>query len=290
MKDRLLWARIDDTGASGDGAEAVVPWWSVTKTAIAATALRLAAAGRLDLDAGLPEGPFSLRRLLRHEARLPDYGTFPPYAAAVARGLDPWPPEELLARAAALPAPTAWTYSNIGYLLARRALERSQGAPLGTLVAEWLLAPLGLARPRLAETRADMEAAALPSPGYHPGWVYHGCLLGPVADAAALLHGILAGPLLTPEDRAALCNPTPVGGPLPGRPWRSTGYGLGLMVGEMQGSYGPVAALGHSAGGPGSGGATYRFPTLPGAPVVAVFGRGVATDACEWRAVGLAET
>jgi CubicO group peptidase (beta-lactamase class C family) len=179
MKDRLLWARIDDTGASGDGAEAVVPWWSVTKTAIAATALRLAAAGHLDLDAGLPEGPFSLRRLLRHEARLPDYGTFPPYAAAVARGLDPWPPEELLARTAALPAPTAWTYSNVGYLLARRALERSQGAPLGTLLAEWLLAPLGLARPRLAETRADMEAAALPSPGYHPGWVYHGCLLGP---------------------------------------------------------------------------------------------------------------
>ncbi len=289
MKDRCLWARIDADGTvSGAGAEAVVPWWSFTKTAIAATALRLAAAGRLDLDARLPDGPFTLRQLLRHEARLPDYGTFPPYGAAVARGLDPWPADELLARTARLRTPTAWTYSNIGYLLARRALERSEGAPLAAILAERLLAPADLVRTRMAETRADMEGTALPSPGYHPGWVYHGCLIGPVADAAALLRALLAGPLLDAASRRSLVDAVPVGAPPPGRPWRTVGYGLGLMTGEMQGARGPVAALGHSAGGPGSGGAVYAFPDLPGAPTVAVFGPGAATDACEWRALALA--
>ena len=52
MKDRLLWTRVDAGGAvAGEGGDAIVPWWSLTKPAIAAAALRLAAAGRLDLDA-----------------------------------------------------------------------------------------------------------------------------------------------------------------------------------------------------------------------------------------------
>ena len=28
----------------------------------------------------------------------------------------------------------------------------------------------------------------------------------------------------------------PLGGPLPYRPWQTTGYGLGLMMGQMQGA------------------------------------------------------
>ena len=289
MKDRLLWARIDADGRlAGEETTAVVPWWSLTKTAVAACALGLAAAGRLDLDAPLPGRPHSLRRLLRHEAGLPDYGGLPAYRSAVARDDDPWPPAELLARTESLPPPADWTYSNVGYLLVRLELERTQSAPLADLLAEWVLRPLGLTAPRLAATRAEMAGADLPSPGYHPGWVYHGCLLGPVADAAAMLRGILAGPLLAPGDRAAMAEAVEVGGAIPGRPWLRSGYGLGLMVGEMQGRDGAVAALGHSAGGPGSGGAAFHFPTLPGAPVVAAFGPGGVTAACEWRTVALA--
>ena len=290
MKDRLLWARIDAAGAVADeGGATVVPWWSLTKTAIAATALRLAAAGRLDLDAPIETG-VGLRAVLRHAAGLPDYAALPAYGAAVAAGEDPWPADELLARAAAQPAPAGWCYSNVGYLLARRALERGERAPLGRLLRDWVLDPLGLTAPRLAESRADLAGVDLVAPGYHPGWVYHGCLVGPVRDAAALLAGILVGPLLPPEAHALMAEPTAVGGPIPGRPWLDAGYGLGLMVGTMQGRGGPLRALGHSAGGPGSGGAAYRFPDLPGAPVVAAFGPGDATDACEWRTAELALT
>jgi len=288
MKGRLFWARIDASGRlTGEGADAVVPWWSLTKPAIAATALRLAEAGRIDLDAAKPRGP-TLRALLRHEARLPDYGALPAYAVAVARGEPAWPAEELLARSAALPAPGTWAYSNIGYLLARQAIEAAAGAPLAGLLRTWLLAPLGLAGTRLAERPGEMDALALPAPGYDPAWVYHGCLLGPVADAAAMLAGILAGPLLSAGSRRQLLDPVPVGGPLSGRPWLEVGYGLGLMTGRMQGRDGSVAVAGHSAGGPGSGGAAYRFPDLPDTPCVAAFGPGDAAAACEWRAVDLA--
>lgn len=66
----------------------------------------------------------------------------------------------------------------------------------------------------------------------------------------------------------------PLGGPLPGRPWVTTGYGLGLMLGTMRraGMPQPLAVLGHSAGGPGSVGAVYHAPGS--GRTVAAFGAG----------------
>ena len=96
--------------------------------------------------------------------------------------------------------------------------------------------------------------------GYHPGWAFHGFVIGPVAEAALALHRLLDGDLLTPGSRAAMLDCHALGGPLPDRPWRTTGYGLGLMMGTMQhaGMAHPVDVIGHSAGGPGSVGAVYR--------------------------------
>jgi D-alanyl-D-alanine carboxypeptidase len=261
-----------------------VPWWSLTKTAIAMAALQLAEAGRPDLDAGAP----SLRALLRHEARLPDYGALPAYAEAVARGDTAWPVAELLARVAALPAPGAWAYSNVGYLVARQAVEAAADAPLGAALRDLVLGPLGLDATRLAVRRGDMDRLALPSPDYDPAWVYHGCLVGPVAEAAGLVAALRDGRLLAPASTAAMRDAVAVGGPLPGRPWIEARYGLGLMTGRMQGQGGPVDVFGHSAGGPGSTGAVYAFPGLADAPVVAAFGAGAAGDACEWAAVARA--
>jgi hypothetical protein len=59
----------------------------------------------------------------------------------------------------------------------------------------------------------------------------------------------------------------PVGGPWPGRPWRSGGYGLGLMIGEGEP---PGLYIGHTGAGPGSTAAVYqRSPG--GKRTVAVF-------------------
>nr|WP_232099882.1 serine hydrolase domain-containing protein [Pseudomonas putida] len=77
--------------------------------------------GRLDLDASLPEGIFTLRQLLRHQAGLADYGDLPDYHSAVANHESVWPPDEMMQsldghRLRYSPG-IAWRYSNVGFML-----------------------------------------------------------------------------------------------------------------------------------------------------------------------------
>ena len=51
----------------------IVPWWSITKTCLAACALVLVAGGRLELDRPLPGHRFTLRQLLQHTSGLACY-------------------------------------------------------------------------------------------------------------------------------------------------------------------------------------------------------------------------
>ena len=118
------------------GGTLLVPWWSFTKTVLAAVALTLVRGGTLGLDLK-PEGePYTLRQLLQHTAGLGDYGELAEYHAAVGRRDDPWPVVELLARSRAdelrYPPGEGWRYSNIGYLKVGQLIERMTGMPLGT--------------------------------------------------------------------------------------------------------------------------------------------------------------
>ncbi|MGE3295233.1 MAG: serine hydrolase domain-containing protein [Geminicoccaceae bacterium] len=275
-----------------DSSQAVVPWWSFTKTLIAACALRLVEQGRLDLDRPLPERPYTLRQLLRHRAGVGNYGGLADYHAAVARRDPPWPQAELLARIPVdrliFPPDQGWAYSNVGYLIVGRLIEDSCGEGLGPALGRLVLRPLGLEVARLAETTADMDATAFAGGhGYDPGWVYHGTVIGPVAEAALALHRLLGGGLLTAASLAAMLERHPLGGPIPDRPWRSTGYGLGLMIGTMarRGLARSVEVAGHSAGGPGSVGAVYR--AMRSGCTAAVFAAGTGEGAVEDRALSL---
>ena len=137
-------------------------------------------------------------------------------------------------------------------------MEAAAGTDFATLVETRLARPLGLGSLRLARTVADMARLAPPGlADYDPGWVLHGCLTGTAADAAALLHALATGRLLSPADLAEMQAATPLGGPVPGRPWTRAGYGLGLMIGEMAGA-GPV--WGHSGAGPCAACAVYHVP------------------------------
>src|SRR5260370_41107063 len=49
------------------GLDQPVPWWSFTKTILAATALVLVRDGRLALDRAIESHPFTLRQLLPHQ-------------------------------------------------------------------------------------------------------------------------------------------------------------------------------------------------------------------------------
>lgn len=290
MPDCLLGLVDADGALDSSSSLAVVPWWSFTKTLIAACVLRLVERGSIALDAPLANQRFTTRQLLQHRAGVRNYGELADYHAAVERGEHPWPVEELLKRVPiedlAFAPGTGWAYSNIGYLLLRREVERLTGASLADALASMVLRPLGLEAARLAEKADDMQRTALcPPHAYDPGWVYHGCVIGPIGEAALALHRLLSGPLLAPASREAMWSCFAIGGALPGRPWVTTGYGLGLMIGAMQDSRadGRLEVVGHSAGGPGSSGAVYHAMTAGGRRTAAAFASGSDAGIAEYE-------
>jgi CubicO group peptidase (beta-lactamase class C family) len=240
--------------------EPLVPWWSFTKTVLAATALTLVRDGRLDLDASLPEGVFTLRQLLRHEAGLADYGELPEYHAAVANHESAWPAGEMMQRLDGhrlrYNPGTAWHYSNVGFMLVAQIIERAADLPLADAIRQQVLSPLDISTVRLATERAELNGRLLGrSLNYDPGWVYHGLLIGPVSQAARLLDGVLAGGLLPNNLLQEMQTTRVLGGPIAGRPWLAPGYALGMMRGGIEGD---LMLAGHTGLGPGSVIAVYR--------------------------------
>jgi len=277
--------------------------YSLTKTILAAAVLRLVARGVVELDGPaerwLPElagraGSVSVAQILTHRAGLPDYGGRADYHAAVAAGAGPWSGDEYLARCGVAggegPPVGSFAYSNIGYLLIGRLLERAGGAPLAEVLEREVFAPLGLTSAALLRDRADLDGLFFgPSPAfggaavaeaYHPGWVSHGVVAMTAADACRFIHGLteeyLPG-LLLRRMRDGL----PVGGPMGGRPWVEPSYGLGMMV-ELDPAAGPY--WGHTGGGPGVTPAAYHTPG-PVPVSVAVFLDGEDGNLAEWMAV-----
>lgn len=250
---------IVEHGAVATPESLPVPWWSFTKTALAATALTLVRDGELALDRLVDREPYTLRQLLQHTAGLGDYCDLADYHADVENRGAPWPVTELLrcSRANELryPPGEGWQYSNIGYLKVRQLIEYTTKMSLNSALGRAVFEPLGIQGARLASERADLRGVMMgEADGYHPGWVYHGLLVGPLHAAAQLLDRLLGGSLLPAELVHEMLSAHRVGPAIPGPPWREPSYGLGLMM-EMAGSDGPV---GHTGGGPGTAIAVYR--------------------------------
>jgi CubicO group peptidase (beta-lactamase class C family) len=267
--------------------DALVPWWSVGKTVLAAAAFRLAEQGRLDLDVPVAGKPFTPRQLLAHTAGVPDYGGCADYHAAVARGDPAWPVDELLTRAKAdelLFAPgTGWAYSNIGYLYIRQLIERATDSELRSALHATVFAPLGL-HCFMTRRRDDMRRLLWPSlKDYDPNWVYHGLIAGTSADAARFLDRLFTTPFLSPATRQAMFDAAPIAFTLPNRPFGKPTAGTGLMI-DPQGPLG--LWYGHSGGGPGSLSAVYRFEST--GRVVAAFADNEDEGALERAVLKLA--
>ena len=257
--DRAVTAVVGD-GTIQATTDAPLPWWSFGKTVLASSALVLVAQGRLQLDAPVGGRPYTLRQLLGHRAGLRCYGTVRAYHEAVAGGGPPWPVADLLRRVDVdtldYEPGQGWGYSNVGYLLVRQMIEEASGLALDAALERLVLRPLHVRGALLARVPADLDATAWGNARrYHPGWVYHGLLVGTASSAAVLLHRLLAGHLLPSDLLLAMQEAHQVGGAVPGRPWTQAAYGLGLMVGrgDPPGQY-----MGHTGGGPGSSAAVYQ--------------------------------
>src|SRR5690606_36800010 len=70
-----------------------------------------------------------------------------------------------------------------------------------------------------------------------------------------------------------MLNVHPLGCRIEGRPCTECGYGLGLMIGRMEGV--GRRAIGHSGGGPFSVYGIYQFPDLEQSVTVAAFTEGI---------------
>lgn len=284
-------AALDRNGAlvRDNAPGALLPWWSFTKTLIATLVLRAAEAGRLDLDAPYPDHPFTWRHLLHHRAGLRDYGPMPAYQAAVQARCVPWPASELLERTQyqnlAYEIGQDWVYSNIGYLLLRQGLEQVHDMPLAELIQRDISVPLGI-EAKLAQTPKDFTELHWDADGYHPGWVYHGSMVGTLPEALKVLRAILNGDLLTESSKGQMQLRDMSGPRIPGRVWSRIGYGLGLMNGEVA-EVGQV--LGHTGSGPFTSGLIAYFPDAPASPYVASFGPGGDETKAEFQAARIAK-
>lgn len=285
----LPYAIIRNSGEAQGAPRVPVPWWSITKTVLAAGVLKLTEMGAFRLDDAYENWPFTIRHLLQHTSGLTTYGR-PAYLKAVADGEPVWSVEDLLARhnvRQLLFAPGAgWAYSNIGYLFVRHLIEHTTEVPLDTALQRLIFTPLGITSTHIATTASEMAHTSWGNPmQYDPRWVFHGLLIGPPTDAVAFLDGLLARRVLSVMSLETMQDQRMLGGPLPGRPWTRTGYGLGLMMGDVKGI---GRMIGHSGVGHDSVSALYAFLDLPGRPVVSAFALGTDEGIVEHETVRLA--
>jgi CubicO group peptidase (beta-lactamase class C family) len=185
---------------------------SVTKTAVALTAHRLAAAGTVDLDAPAGGGA-RVADLLSHTAGLPmelagvDWLTTPPADVAAL--------DALLARQARPRGPAPFRYSNTGFWLLDQVLRTATGATTDELVADTLApldgcAEIGFGEPDLTGNLATASGRTVPSVArFFPPRRPSGGLTASLPAVAWLGRALLAAAAVTPalrEERVAIAD------------------------------------------------------------------------------------
>ena len=167
----------------------------------------------------------TLCQLLRHTSGIPDYGTLPRYHDSVRTSpQSPWTDDEFLAATLAqgllFEPGTGWAYSNVGYLLLRRVIERVSGYSFADCVWEQIVTPLRLRNTFVAKTIDDW-ATCIPGYGcevqtvrtpvdirpiYHPGWCAPGVAVSTVDDITLFFDALLANRWLTMVASPRCCN------------------------------------------------------------------------------------
>lgn len=156
-------------------ADSVVCWASGTKVLVAAAARSLVAQGWLDWDTpvgellDMPAPPtMTLASLVEHRSGLPR--TLPEQKATLPDPYAGWTTEHFdervlgdLSGLAALGSPGEVAYSNVGYAVLARVLERTRGAGWLDLVREHVVAPLGVPAETVLLAPPEVSPAGPPS-------------------------------------------------------------------------------------------------------------------------------
>ncbi|MGO4222460.1 serine hydrolase domain-containing protein [Lysobacter sp. TAF61] len=264
-RDTRVLAAPTATPLKGDEAFRIA---SVTKTYVAATALRLHEAGKLDLrstiDRYLPQpwldqlksdgydpGAMTVRQLLSHTSGLADHAQAPQFIAAVkANPSTKWTPAEDVAHLVEWTQPVGkpgekYSYSDTGYILLGTIIERVSGQSLPKAVRSQLaLDKRGLpdtwwerAESARGRTRAHQFFEGDDTYDWDPSMDLFGGggIVATPADMATFFEALLAGRVFKDSATLALMQ-SPVGLPA------DSPYRLGLLTYTFDG----VGATGHS--------------------------------------------
>jgi D-alanyl-D-alanine carboxypeptidase len=275
--------------------------YSITKIYLAATVLRLAQQHKLALHDPLsswcPEidvpATITVRHLLNHTSGLPDYGSLASYQQAVeGEPKEPWSFDEFLRQTwkgdLAFEPGTGWLYSNIGYMLLGRIIERAACNSLAHALTTEILSPLRLDATLLVSEPAQLQSL-VPGYGkthgkngmrdirewYHPGWVSHGVLASTASDVNRFLNALFTGQLLDQRSLSEMLRTTPLSG-LP--PTLQAEYGLGIAC-ETDTEFG--RHYGHDGSGPGYRAVTSHTPQLHNTTITVLCN----TDICNPRRI-----
>lgn len=268
--------------APGDPLAALYWWASAGKMFTAATVLQLADEGKLSLSdpvskwiGGVPNGDaVTVEHLLNHTS-----GLFSANEDLVVRREDrPQSFEDRLkvaARHGAMFCPGQhWRYSNTGYDLLGRIIEKVDGRPYAEAVTARIVRPLDLKSTRiLVQGGSFAEVAAILPPGAakpfdptQPGPA--GAVVASSPDMIAFLQALLGARILKPETTAGLLRtPYPMFDP-------GTFYGLGLMLYDIPAQGSNLYWVGHGGGAPGVAAQVAWSPRDKAFVAVALTGEG----------------
>jgi len=214
---------------------------SVTKMFTAALVLKLVDEGKLSLDdrvsAYVPDAPnaqdITIRQLLNHTAGVPE-----------GRGAKPLD----------FPPGTAWRYSNAGYILLGRVIQRITGQPWHVGLQR-LVGPLALTQTRYGEggplisgrvagyTTDTPDHAVMNVPWLDPAVPdAAGALVSTLDDLLRWTRALHAGRVISRERYRDMITPVPVSATS-----ASTAYGLGVYVWRVRGA----TMIGHTGQIPG---------------------------------------
>jgi D-alanyl-D-alanine carboxypeptidase len=174
-----------------------------------------------------------------------------------------------------------WSYSNIGYMLLRMALEKVTGKSYRQCVNDLVATPLGLRDTFAAETIQDWSTC-VPGFGsevdregktidvrdvYHPGWCAPGVVVSTAEETTLIFDALFTGKLLRPQTLERMLTLVRVPGNHP--PAVSPSCGMGIL-GDPDSPLG--ACYGHGGGGPGYNlNATVMLSSKLGRVAIAVF-------------------
>jgi D-alanyl-D-alanine carboxypeptidase len=250
---------------------------SVTKEFVAALALLLQEDGKLSVHDTLSKWYPKLTRarqvtlldLINHVSGYRDYYPLDYVDREMAR---PTTAEHIMTEYATMPLDfdpgTRWSYSNTGYTILGRVLERVGGKPLGTLLEERIFRPLGMLQTMYEPTRPERRAngyvswalgAMEPALLEGPGWIgAPGGIWSTAADIARWDLALMRPGFLTPASRELMFGERLL------RDGTPTGYAGGLSVSQGGGR----TVLSHGGATSGFSASNVFVPTDTAAVVI----------------------